>query len=561
LRLKLTILLWQFSRDFTRNYFTLLQGNRYPLWVGTSRDKMTGMRKTEKNGRRFTQNSQILIGLLLVLATITACTAAEPQTSPESPTVTEPTATLADSTETVVPPGPTLTQIPSATASTDLPPPATLNLTTHYTLTATLDFGWRYLEVTQQIAYPNTATETINDLTLVVQSNWRSGAFKLTELALNAQPITDYTLETIQLHTSLPQPLAPGEYLDIAISYEIAIPPILTSEDFGPNPFGYTIRQMNLTDWYPFVPPYVAGEGWLVHNPWFYGEHLVYPAADFDVTLELINAPEGTVIATSALDQGDGNIHHYQLEQARNFVMSISPEYQIRRERVGDTLVLGYSYAIDDYPALGAFNATIAALKLFNKYFGPYPYESLSVIEADFNHGMEYTGLFYLSKAFYNQYNGEPGNFLVTIAAHETAHQWWYGLVGNDQALEPWLDEALCTYSEKLFYEKVYPDDLKWWWDVRVNYYQPTGFIDKTIYDTPGYLPYRDAVYLNGGKFFHQLRKLIGDEAFFAFLQDFIQQSKGEIATTEDFFTVLATHTQVDLTPLVGEYFQSPVVK
>ncbi len=515
--------------------------------------------KKYKSGRRFAQKTQIYLGLLAGILIFTACNPNSPQIATASPTTTQQVATPVIPTVTTEPTSPTLTAISPSVTPTLPPQTTTLDLETTYTISATLDFGWRFLEVTQHIAYPNTSSETITDLTLVIQSNWRSGAFKLRELTLNAQPITTYTLETIKLNAQLPESLPPGEYLNIGLSYEIAIPPILTSEDFGPNPFGYTIRQMNLTDWYPFVPPYNAGEGWLVHNPWFYGEHLVYPAADFEVTLELINAPDGTVIAASALNQGEGPIHRYRIQQARNFVVSISPEYQIRRERVGETLVLGYSYAIDDYPALGAFNATVAALKVFNKYFGPYPYESLSVIEADFNHGMEYTGLFYLSKAFYNQYNGEAGNFLVTIAAHETAHQWWYGLVGNDQALEPWLDEALCTYSEKLFYEKVYPDDLKWWWDVRVNYYQPTGFIDKTIYDTPGYLPYRDAVYLNGGKFFHHLRKLIGDEAFFAFLQDFAQQSHGKIATTDDFFALLAAHTDEDFEPLVAEYFQKPV--
>ena len=39
------------------------------------------------------------------------------------------------------------------------------------------------------------------------------------------------------------------------------------------------------------------------------------------------------------------------------------------------------------------------------------------------------------------------------VIAHEIAHQWWYGLVGDDQFHEPWLDESFATYSE----ERLYP--------------------------------------------------------------------------------------------------------
>ena len=50
--------------------------------------------------------------------------------------------------------------------------------------------------------------------------------------------------------------------------------------------------------------------------------------------------------------------------------------------------------------------------------------------------------------------------------------------VANDQALEPWLDEALCTYSEKLYLETYAPQALDWWLQVRLLYYQPRGYVD-----------------------------------------------------------------------------------
>ncbi|MCK7516234.1 MAG: hypothetical protein MZV64_00150 [Ignavibacteriales bacterium] len=53
------------------------------------------------------------------------------------------------------------------------------------------------------------------------------------------------------------------------------------------------------------------------------------------------------------------------------------------------------------------------------------------------------TVLVFLATKFYNEYSGSARSNLVTIGAHEIAHQWWFGLAGSDQALEPWLDEAL----------------------------------------------------------------------------------------------------------------------
>jgi aminopeptidase N len=321
-------------------------------------------------------------------------------------------------------------------------------------------------------------------------------------------------------------------------------------------PFGHTSRQINLTDWYPFVPPYIDGQGWLVHNTWFYGEHLVYPMADFEVELRLENAPAVTLIAASALDQGDNQVHRYRLRSGRSFVLSISPEYRVLHAEVDGVHLFGYHFPLDAQAGEIAFQAAVDAFKLYSQLFGAYPYESLSLVQADFKHGMEYQGLVFVSKGFYNAYQDSPESFLVALAAHETAHQWWYGLVGNDPALEPWLDEALCTYSEHLFYEHYYPESLGWWKYARLAYYEPQGWVDISIYDAGGYRPYRDAVYLRGAQFLGELRLRMGDEAFFAFLQDYVARYSNQLASAGDFFELVAEHSNANLTWTLEQYFQ-----
>ena len=111
--------------------------------------------------------------------------------------------------------------------------------------------------------------------------------------------------------------------------------------------------------------------------------------------------------------------------------------------------------------------------------------------------------------------NGTVLNNLIDIAVHETAHQWWFGSVGNDQALEPWLDEALATYSERLFYEQNYPD-VTAWQAFRIDAFTPTGWVDTDIYHGVDFRTYANAVYLRGAQFLQALRGRVGDEAFFA---------------------------------------------
>jgi aminopeptidase N len=221
--------------------------------------------------------------------------------------------------------------------------------------------------------------------------------------------------------------------------------------------------------------------------------------------------------------------------------------------------VTTYAFSGQEKASQAVLTTTVEALELYSKSFGEYPRQSLNVVEADFLDGMEYDGMYFLSKGFFNLYTGTPGEYLVAIAAHETAHQWWYAMVGNDQALEPWLDEALCTYMEHIYFENLHPEALDWWWTYRINYYQPRGWVDDSIYNPHGeiqaYRAYRDAVYLNGAVFLDELRKTMGDQAFFEFLKAYAAQNRDQIATKNSFFSLANQFSQSDLMPLIKQYF------
>ncbi len=304
--------------------------------------------------------------------------------------------------------------------------------------------------------------------------------------------------------------------------------------------------------------PYVPGEGWVLHNPWFYGEHLVYDTADFDVTVTLTDGTQPQIAASGAeVESTTESGRRFVLEAGRTFALSMSTDFKVAMRTVGDVSVYSYYFAFYDDAGEALLQTTAQALQVYSDRFGPYRHKTLTAVQGDFNDGMEFSGLYFISRDYFNLYKGTPENYLVTIGAHETAHQWWFDAVANDQGIEPWLDEALSTYSEVIYYESIYPELVDWWWEYRYFEFLGPGDVDTPIYDGGGQRPYWDKVYLTGARFFRDLRERLGDDIFFAFIKDYYSQHTGRRATSADFFRVLREHTAADLSDLMTQYFKN----
>lgn len=436
---------------------------------------------------------------------------------------------------------------------------------THYQLEATLDYAGHSLVVDERITYTNTTPDRLASIVLVVEALRYPGSFQIVNLADGTgKRLSQYRLKDTSLALSLPKELAPGETFQLSLSYTLRLLDIQKLPKLRPYPLGYTSVQTNLGDWYPFVPPYVPGTGWLVHPPALFGEHLVYDIADFDVSVRFTGGQNNLVIAAGAPAVQDGEWQRFSLSAARSFAWSVSPYYQVvtRTVQLDDdhsTIVSSYYFSAHAEAGQSLLDTMVQALPLYSRLWGAYPHPMLAGVQADFLDGMEYDGLYYLSTDFYNWHKDSQADFLVALAAHETAHQWWYGIVGSDQALQPWLDEALCTYSELIYYENIYPQAMDWWWTYRVNYYQPEGWVDISIYDTPNvagqYHLYRDPVYLWGAMFLDELRKTIGDAAFFDSLREYVSRYAYRQANAAGFLEIIRQHTTLDLEPVLSKYF------
>ena len=450
---------------------------------------------------------------------------------------------------------PTLTPSPipptSAIPSVETPAtPISSSARPYYLIYATIDYDNHHVLVDEAIAYPNRTGVTLNELVLAVEPMLYANAFLLTSISVNGVASTNYSLESHRLTIPLASPLPSGGQVNLLIQFELNVP----VKQKG-NTFGWLDYQTNLTEWYPFVVPFDPSKGWLLYDfmPW--GEHLTYDSADFEVNLRFTDPSSAPIIAAPALPDPVGEWTRYTLNGARTFALSMSREFLVAESAVGSVEVRSYYFAgHEDAGAKLSYVAT-QVVGLFDPLIAPYPYPVINVVELDYNDGMEFDGLCFLSSTFYDGYDGTSQNNLIVLGSHEMMHNWWFGLVGNDQAMEPWLDEALSVYSERIFFEYTNPGIVDWWWRFRVNYFKPRGYVDSTIYNSGNFRDYTDAVYFNGATFLEDLRVRIGDQAFFAFIKDYAGQMSYRRATSDDFFRILRDHTTKDISDLVAAYF------
>lgn len=428
-----------------------------------------------------------------------------------------------------------------------------ISAATQYDLDVNLDYEAKRLAVVETISYTNNTGTVISDLPIIVPPAYRQDVFILDSIQIHpTAPDTQAQMQAAQINLMLNPPLEPGAQIEINLDYALNLPQ-------GADALGYTDRQILLADWYPMIPPYQGQGSWLINKPGQVGEHLVYPLSHFHLKLCFAPTAQGLIVAASTpLADKVANCYQYHSTDKRNLSLAISPHYYISRADSDRVTVMTYTFP--EHAGLGERSAELAvtAWETFTDLYGENQRAFLSIVEADIFDGLETDGMIYISEWYYQTADPSPQNYFALLTVHETAHQWFYGVVHNDQAHHPWLDEALATYSEALFYEVHHPEHMPWWWDYRVVTYAPEGAVNAPIYDFHQYRPYINAVYLRGALFLEALRKQIGDEAFFKGLREYVQRGSGDdhLRQPSDFIDVFSRISEADLSEVLSEYFQ-----
>jgi hypothetical protein len=517
----------------------------------------------------------ILFSLLFFLLVACQSPAAPTPTLPPLPTPAgqlEPTPTLLVATPAELPPA-TIDPTSPAELTPTIPPPTTdataaatpaptPSALPHYDLAVALDYPNHQATVSETITIPNHSPDSWSEVVLNVSAAYWDGLFSLGEITVQVgeskqtvAPLWDNTM----LHIALPNPAAPGTTAVVWLDYRLYLPP-LDPVGWGPQGnAGWSAQVTQMGDWYPALVPYAAGRGW---QSWPYhpvGDPVRSVVADFDVA---IIAPADVLIAAAGFTSESASVRHYRLEQARAFAFLASPHFILLTSQAQGVAIRIYVPAGHQRSGEVVLQTVQQAIDLFTEQFGPYPYPEFVMAENGFLTAMEYSAVVSLSGFAFETYSGTPDSLLVAITAHEVSHQWWYGVVGNDQVEEPWLDESLAMMSELLFYERYYPELVDWWWAFRVDRWQPAGFVDVSVYDYADSPTFVHNMYGVAARFLRDLRAAMGASNFQAFLHDYYQQHSFAWATADTFFAVALNYASKEaLRPLVQSYFrQMPAV-
>jgi len=210
------------------------------------------------------------------------------------------------------------------------------------------------------------------------------------------------------------------------------------------------------------------------------------------------------------------------------------------------------------------------SLKVFESFFGPYPYEKLAVSNIPYSYGQGWPSLLYLSSLSFLDSNqrqqlGIQDHVWLTdfFRAHETSHQWWGHAVGWKSYHDQWLSEGFAEYSGILYtlirrnpeeHFRLLREDRRdlLLADEEGATYEHLGPIYAGRRLRSGKHPggYRIVVYKKGGWVLHMLRMMLyapanrenPDAAFMAMMRDFTRSYQNQAASTEDFKAVVERH-------------------
>jgi len=344
----------------------------------------------------------------------------------------------------------------------------------------------------------------------------------------------DSTILKIKLDKSL----KPGARISLEIDFSLLIPPAAER-------FGIGANYINLGNWYPIVAVYDQN-GWNLDPYYSIGDPFYSDVADYNIK---ITAPKKYKFAASGVlteknENDDTTIWTFASYSMRDFAIIGSDKFFTSSKKVGDTNVISYFYKNDSTTGKEALDFGVKSLKIFNEKFGTYPYPTYSVVETSFPSGMEYPGLVYISDTLYQDQSNLTGLAITTI--HETGHQYFYALVGNDQIDEAWLDESFATYSEIVYYEKYYgtkimnqlEEDTISSGKASIVAKDFNGKVVRALSTFNNWDDYGPAAYSYGATTLIDLRKEVGDKVFWNIMKSYFTKYKFKIATTNDFINV-----------------------
>ena len=211
-------------------------------------------------------------------------------------------------------------------------------------------------------------------------------------------------------------------------------------------------------------------------------------------------------------------------------------------------------------------------LRVFQNYFGPYPYKRLAVssLPLSYSYGQGWPTLIYLwSLSFLDgQQRHTLGirdhtDLTDAFRAHESSHQWWGHRVSWKSYHDQWLSEGFAEFSGNLYVQftkgekelssrlRRDRENLRTIGDLKGRRLESLGpiWMGRRLSSADAPSAYSRVIYAKGGYVVNMLRMMLynnrsqtPDERFIAMMRDFTQTYHNQAASTEDFKAIVEKH-------------------
>jgi hypothetical protein len=390
---------------------------------------------------------------------------------------------------------------------------------------------------------------------------------------------------------ALPMRLAPGDSMVVDLDWTARLSVI-------PRRQGRFGRRYDFAEWYPEVAVYDR-YGWEAHPLYpegeFYGEYGTY-----DVTLDLLAdqvcgatgvpvsgdpgwygaraTPETPVTLQSDWYAGSGvggpgpgvpevqppglpapvpgshKLVRFYAEHVEHFAFSCSPDYVYEEGHYGPT-VIHVLYLPQDSATWGrgiAVRRVAGSLAWLDTLFGRYAWPQATAVHRIEGGGTEFPMMVML---------GGAGESLIL---HEIGHQYTYGMLGNNEWKEGWLDEGFTTFQTAWNFQNrgrgvpsqrtqmlVLGLDLDGWSQPVV---QPAE-----LYRDYG--TYARMVYTKGQLIYEMLRHVLGEATFRRAVREYYARWRFKHVSSETFQQVCEEVSHRDLGWFFAEWlYGDPIV-
>ena len=241
--------------------------------------------------------------------------------------------------------------------------------------------------------------------------------------------------------------------------------------------------------------------------------------------------------------------------------------YVVQEKQVGDIHFYTYLRPVNAAKHEAYVAVANKILSFYGSKFAGFPYEKMALVDTPlppFLGGVGPASLMFLQETMVDH-----PEVPETLLAHELAHQWFGNLIPiniTDPNYSQWLSEGFATYCDALYTE--YKDGPEKFHEHIERYDQlffqfamlapKGGSAIKDIY-SPASAMYRPVIYEKGALVLHMLRKVMGDDKFFALLRQYVETYRNKPSTVDDFRRMASVVHGEDLSWFFAQWIDQSV--